>query len=242
MNLAYLLTSMRDETGRILIDGYYDNVTTLTELERAAIADMPDVALLLQDELSVHTPEGDGTRLEELITLPALNARGMVAGGVGDKGRNIILSNATVSLNLRFVPNQSPERVRELIEAHVTEQGFYIVHEDPTNDELRAHQKVVKLDWRGAGGPGLRTPLDHPMSLRLVQLTRTISPELIVTPSMGGGLPLHAFDTQLEAPIIVLPLANHDNNQHAENENIRLQNVWDAMSIYGTLLATFGQM
>jgi acetylornithine deacetylase/succinyl-diaminopimelate desuccinylase-like protein len=59
---------------------------------------------------------------------------------------------------------------------------------------------------------------------------------------MGGGLPLHAFDTQLEAPIIVLPLANHDNNQHAENENIRLQNVWDAMSIYGTLLATFGQM
>jgi len=242
MNLAYLLTSMRDETGRILIDGYYDNVTTLTELERAAIADMPDVALLLQDELSVHTPEGGGTRLEELITLPALNARGMVAGGVGDKGRNIILSNATVSLNLRLVPNQSPERVRELIEAHVTEQGFYIVHEDPTNDELRAHQKVVKLDWRGAGGPGLRTPLDHPMSLRLVQLTRTISPELIVTPSMGGGLPLHAFDTQLEAPIIVLPLANHDNNQHAENENIRLQNVWDAMSIYGTLLATFGQM
>jgi acetylornithine deacetylase/succinyl-diaminopimelate desuccinylase-like protein len=242
MNLAYLLTSMRDETGRILIDGYYDNVATLTELERAAIANMPDVALLLQDELSVHTPEGDGTRLEELITLPALNARGMVAGGVGDKGRNIILSNATVSLNLRLVPNQSPERVRELIEAHVTEQGFYIVHEDPTNDELRAHQKVVKLDWRGAGGPGLRTPLDHPMSLRLVQLMRTISPELIVTPSMGGGLPLHAFDTQLEAPIIVLPLANHDNNQHAENENIRLQNVWDAMSIYGTLLATFGQM
>ena len=59
MNLAYLLTSMRDETGRILIDGYYDNVATLTELERAAIADMPDVALLLQDELSVHTPEGD---------------------------------------------------------------------------------------------------------------------------------------------------------------------------------------
>ncbi|MBT5219863.1 MAG: M20/M25/M40 family metallo-hydrolase, partial [Woeseia sp.] len=242
MNLAYLLTSMRDETGRILIDGYYDNVATLTELERAAIADMPDVALLLQDELSVHTPEGAGTRLEELITLPALNARGIVAGGVGDKGRNIILSNATVSLNLRLVPNQSPERVRELIEAHVSEQGFYIVHEDPTNEDLRTHQKVAKLDWRGAGGPGLRTPLDHPMSLRLVKLMRTISPELIVTPSMGGGLPLHAFDTQLEAPIIVLPLANHDNNQHAENENIRLQNVWDAMSIYGTLLATFGEM
>jgi acetylornithine deacetylase/succinyl-diaminopimelate desuccinylase-like protein len=46
----------------------------------------------------------------------------------------------------------------------------------------------------------------------------------------------------LSAPIIILPLANHDNNQHAENENIRLQNLWDAMSVYGAVLATFGQM
>jgi len=69
---------------------------------------------------------------------------------------------------------------------------------------------------------------------------REISPELIVTPTMGGSLPLRDFDTKLGTPIIVLPLANHDNNQHAENENIRLQNVWDAMAIYGAVLATFG--
>jgi acetylornithine deacetylase/succinyl-diaminopimelate desuccinylase-like protein len=233
---------MRDESGYILIDGYYDDVASLTELQRAAIAAMPDVTQSLQDELSVHTPEGSGTRLEELITLPALNARGIVAGGVGDKGRNIILSNATVSLNLRLVPNQTPERVRDLVEAHISKQGFHIVFEDPSKETLRIHEKVVKLDWRGAGGPGLRTPLNHPMSLRLIRLMRDISPDLIVTPSMGGGLPLHAFDSKLGTPIIVLPLANHDNNQHAENENIRLQNLWDAMSIYGTVLATFGQM
>ena len=102
MQMAYLLTSMRDESGRILIDGYYDDVEPLGELERAAIASMPDVAGSLQNELSINTPEGDGMRLEELITLPAINARGLVAGGVGAKGRNIILSSATVSLNLRF--------------------------------------------------------------------------------------------------------------------------------------------
>jgi acetylornithine deacetylase/succinyl-diaminopimelate desuccinylase-like protein len=242
MHLAYLLASMRDESGHILIDGYYDDVASLTELQRAAIAAMPDVTQVLQDELSVHTPEGNGMRLEELITLPALNARGIVAGGVGDKGRNIILSNATVSLNLRLVPNQTPDRVRELVEAHITKQGFHIVSEDPSNETLRTHEKVVKLDWRGAGGAGLRTPLNHPMSLRLVRLLRDVFPELIITPSMGGGLPLHAFDQILGTPIIVLPLANHDNNQHAENENIRLRNLWDAIAIYGTVLATFGQM
>ena len=78
MQMSYLLTSMRDESGRILIDGYYDNVATLTESERAAIAAMPDITESLKNELAVHTPEGDGTRIEELVMQPALNVRGLV--------------------------------------------------------------------------------------------------------------------------------------------------------------------
>jgi acetylornithine deacetylase/succinyl-diaminopimelate desuccinylase-like protein len=87
----------------------------------------------------------------------------------------------------------------------------------------------------------LRTPLDDPMAARLTRLMRRIAPDLIVTPSMGGSLPLHEFGSRLSAPIVILPLANHDNNQHAENENIRLQNLWDAMRIYGAVLAAFGE-
>ena len=242
MQLSYLLTSMRNESGRILIEGYYDDVPPPTELELDAIADMPDVTETLRDELSVHTPEGDGKRIEELIMLPAINARGIVAGGVGVKGRNIILSTATTSLNLRLVPDQTPERVRELIEAHIVKEGFHIVYEDPQPEVLRAHPKVARLDWRGSGYPALRTPLDDPMSLRLTKLMRVIAPDLIVTPTMGGSLPLYEFGSRLSAPIIILPLANHDNNQHAENENIRLQNIWEAMQVYGAVLATFGDM
>ena len=160
MSMAYLLTSMRDETGRILIDGYYDNVTALTEKEITSIAAMPNIEEQLRDELSVNTPEGAGNRIEELVTLPALNARGITGGGVGDQGRNIILSESTVSLNLRLVPGQQPERIRQLIEGHVESQGFFIVHDEPTDEILRSNPKVVKLDWRGKGGPGLRTPMD----------------------------------------------------------------------------------
>lgn len=241
MQMAYLLTSMRDESGRILIDGYYDDVAPLSELERDAIASMPDITEQLKDELSIHTPEGGGARLEELITLPAVNARGLVAGGVGGKGRNIILSTATVSLNLRLVPGQTPDKVRELLEAHIAGEGFHIVSEDPAPEILRNNPKVAKLDWRGSGYTGLKTELDLPTSLRLTKLLRTISPDLIVTPSMGGSLPLIEFGSRLSAPIIILPLANHDNNQHAENENIRLQNLWDAMAVIGGVLAMFGE-
>jgi len=241
MQMAYLLTSMRDESGRILIDGYYDDVAPLSELERDAIASMPDITEQLKDELSINTPEGDGARLEELITLPAINTRGLVAGGVGGKGRNIILSSATVSLNLRLVPGQTPDKVRELLETHIAGQGFHIVREEPSDDILRNNAKVAMLDWRGSGYTGLKTELDLPTSLRLTKLLRTMYPDLIVTPSMGGSLPLIEFGNRLSAPIIILPLANHDNNQHAENENIRLQNLWDAMATIGGVLATFGE-
>jgi acetylornithine deacetylase/succinyl-diaminopimelate desuccinylase-like protein len=194
----------------------------------------------LKNELAIHTPEGEGMRLEELITLPALNSRGIVAGEVGEKGRNIILSSATTSLDLRLVPDQTPERAVGLVKTHLAEQGFHVVLNDPTPDVLRSHPKVAKLDWHDSGYPALRTALDHPVSLRMTRLMRMIAPNLIVTPNMGGSLPLHEFGSRLSAPIIILPLANHDNNQHAENENIRLQNIWDAMTVYGAVLANFG--
>ncbi|MEE4190408.1 MAG: M20/M25/M40 family metallo-hydrolase [Halieaceae bacterium] len=241
MQMAYLLTSMRDESGRILVKGYYDNVTPLSELEMEAIEGMPDVTETLKDELSVNAPEGDGARLEELIALPALNMRGFVAGGVGKKGRNIVLSTATASIDLRLVPEQTPESTRKLLEDHVRAQGFHVVYEEPSAEILRAHPKVAKMEWKDSGYPALRTRLDDPMAKRLTGLMREISPELIVTPTMGGSLPLHEFGSRLSAPIIILPLANHDNNQHAENENIRLQNLWDAMAIYGAVLAHFGE-
>ena len=86
----------------------------------------------------------------------------------------------------------------------------------------------------------MRTSMNGEMAQRMIALLQEITPDLILTPSMGGGLPLNYFDDRMDTPIIVLPLANHDNNQHGENENLRLQNLWDAMSVYGVVLANFG--
>ena len=241
MQLAFLLTSMRDESGRILIEGYYDNVAALTDQERSAIANMPDMSLTLRDELSVNSPEGEGMRLEELVTLPAINARGISGGGVGPQGSNIILTQATVSLNLRLVPNQRTEEVEDLIEAHIARQGYHIVYAEPDNEILRNNSKVLRLDWRGEGSTGLRTSMDGEMARRMIVLMQELAPDLILTPGMGGSLPLNDFDDRMDTPIIVLPLANHDNNQHGENENLRLQNFWDAMTVYGVILAKFGE-
>ena len=53
---------------------------------------------------------------------------------------------------------------------------------------------------------------------------------------MGGSLPLYLIDEVIGAPILILPVANHDNNQHGKDENLRLQNLWDAIEIYSAVL------
>ena len=64
--------------------------------------------------------------------------------------------------------------------------------------------------------------------------------ELVRMPTMGGSLPLHVIREELGVPIVMLPMANHDNNQHSPNENLRMQNLWDAIEIYAAVLAGLG--
>ena len=64
----------------------------------------------------------------------------------------------------------------------------------------------------------------------------------IVVPTAGGSLPLYHFAEVLGAPIITVPIVNHDNSQHAANENLRLQNLFDGMQVYAALIAHLGRL
>ncbi len=57
---------------------------------------------------------------------------------------------------------------------------------------------------------------------------------------MGGSLPIYQFERTIDMPIVLLPIANHDNNQHGSNENLRIQNLWDAIEIFAVIVATYG--
>ena len=53
---------------------------------------------------------------------------------------------------------------------------------------------------------------------------------------MGASVPMHLFDDVLQTPVVGVPIVNHDNNQHAANENLRLQNLWDGVELYAELI------
>jgi acetylornithine deacetylase/succinyl-diaminopimelate desuccinylase-like protein len=59
----------------------------------------------------------------------------------------------------------------------------------------------------------------------------------VLLPTSGGSLPIHLFEEASKAPVIVFPIANHDNNQHAANENLRLQNLWDGIEVFAAFFS-----
>ena len=238
--LVRLLGSMRDDEGKILIDHFYDDVRPLTAADRAALATLPPVEDQLLGELRLGRSEGAPALLAEQLLKPAVNFSGISGGRTGSAASNVIVPEATAYLDLRLVLDQRPERVRELIENHIRRQGFFIVRADPDSTTRRSHPRILKLLW-GEGYPASRTPLDLPVSRAMVAAARAALDQPIITvPAIGGSFGQYVFQEVLHVPIVGTPIANHDDNQHAENENLRIRNLWEGIELYAGLLARLG--
>ena len=123
----------------------------------------------------------------------------------------------------------------DLIEAHVAGQGYHIVREEPDHEARRLHPRIARIR-RGGGYVAARTSMEDPIVRPLVRAVREASgEEPVLVPSLGGSLPLYLFTKHDDAPVIVVPIANHDNNQHAPNENVRIANLWYGMDLFAAL-------
>ena len=236
VRLTHLIDSMRDENGRILIKGFYDNVRAPTAAEKEALAKIPDVEADLRREFQIAGTEGNGKPLNELIMQPGLNLRGIEAGGVGAQASNQIPTEARASIDFRLVPDETPDSIKALVEQHITEQGYTIVRDTPDAATRQAKAKLIKVTW-DSGYPASRTPLDLPLSRELALLMTAAGHDPVLLPTSGGSLPIHLFETASKAPVIVFPIANHDNNQHAADENLRLQNLWDGIEVFAAFFS-----
>ncbi len=236
--LARLLASMKDDNGRILIDGFYDDVTPLTEEETRAIADIPDVAPTLMKVYGFSRPENPSDRLERRHNLPTLNINAMEAGGgVGGQGRTIIPASASARLDLRFVKNVDPSRQFDRLVDHIRKQGYVIVDKDP-DDAMRATNAKMARVTRIGGYPAGRTPMDLPIARTITKaIADSAGGQIVRLPTLGGSAPFYLFSDVLKVPTIGLSLVNFDNNQHGPNENVKIQNVWDGIETMAAILS-----
>ena len=236
MMAAQLITALRDGEGRIRIPGFTDDATPLTATERAAIARLPPVEAALKKELALGRSEGEDG-LTASTMRPALNVRGLAAGQVGASAVAAIPSEAAIAFDFRLVPGQTPKRVQEKVEAFLKAQGWTVVHAPPDAAMRMAHPRLVRLDWHD-GYPGYRSDMASPAAKAAIAAASTAAGKpVVVLPMMGASVPLNLIDTTLHVPLIGLPITNHDNNQHAADENLRLGNLWDGVNLYAAMMA-----
>jgi acetylornithine deacetylase/succinyl-diaminopimelate desuccinylase-like protein len=238
MRLVQLLATMKDADGMVTINGFYDDVTPLTEEEKQAIARVPEVETTLQKDLALSKPDGAGKSLMELVTLPTLNINGIQAANIGSMSANIIPTEATAVLDLRLVLGNDVDRQIGKVISHIRQQGYHVIDHPATDDERMAHPLLATVVKRGAGYNAQRTPMSLPLAQDIIKAVQTTTQDpVIVVPSLGGSLPLYLFEKTLGAKPITVPVVNYDNNQHGENENVLLRYLWEGIETMGAIMS-----
>jgi acetylornithine deacetylase/succinyl-diaminopimelate desuccinylase-like protein len=236
MTLSRLLTAMKDDQGRVLIPGYYDDIIPLSALEQTALSAMPVNDPELQHELGIAKPDGDGKKLVELLQEPSLNIRGIRSGNVGEQATNIVPDKAEASLDARLVKGEYPQKKSAQIIGFIHKQGFFVIDHDPTLEERREHALIAKVIEQG-GYRASRTRMDLPVSKALVRLMQqATNDQTVIAPMLGGSVPMYIFE-DLGLPWIGVPIVNYDNHQHSADENLRLGNLWQGIETYAVLLS-----
>jgi len=207
---------------------------------KGIIADRPGIhrGADATKNLSLGRSEGAPATLAEQVMKPALNIDSFHSGIT--EPNDAIPSQADIYLDFRLVTNQSLAKVKHAVEKHIRDQGYFIVGLEPQAESRAEHERSIKLIWLD-GYPAQQTPLDVPVARSVAAAIKAgTGNQPIVVPMVGASSPLSEIAEVIHSPIVGIPFTNYDNNQHAENENIKLQSLWDGIEIYVSILSGAG--
>ncbi|GAA3748998.1 M20/M25/M40 family metallo-hydrolase [Leifsonia bigeumensis] len=220
-DLVRALSSLWDRSGRVAVAGFYDAVRPPTEAERENLARLP---LNLRDHLDAYgiaelPPPLGPNYYERLMLQPTLTITGLTSGYTGPGMKTVIASEAAARIDMRLVPDQDPDELFALLREHFARNGRSV--------------ETVRL----SSVPPSRTSADDPViPLIAGAVSQAVGQEPFVVPSLGGSLPNFAFTDILAIPSVLVPYANPDQSNHAENENFELRRFRDGMRICATLM------
>ena len=238
MMLAQLLAGMKDENGRVLVPHFYDGIEPLSAIEKVALARAPVNDRMLMNAFWLGHVDGAGAHLLDLINQPSLNINGLSSGQTGARATNVIPPTATADLDLRLVVGIDRHAQQQRVIDYVRSCGYFIVDHEPTQQILLEHPRVALVVRDEASYNAVRTPMDLPIAQEVIEAVKSARNDkaVVLLPTMGGSVPLGAMERAAQTRTITVPIANYDDNQHAANENLRLQNLWDGVETMAALL------
>lgn len=237
MQLAQLLASMKDDNGKVVIDGFYDGIQMNSNLKEV-LAEVPDDREKMNAALGILEPDKVGSTYQESIQFPSLNVRGMSSAWVGKEVRTIVPATAVAEIDIRLVVESDGDRLKELIKDHIRSKGFRITNEAPDVIDRRSDSRWIKIR-EGGVMDAFRTDMDHAYGRWLTGiLEETFDEKVVRIRTMGGTVPIAPFVNTLKVPAFIVPMVNPDNNQHSPNENIKIAQIAYGLQAFYSILTS----
>ena len=237
MRLAALLASMKDDDGGVKVAGYDDAVAPLTAEERAMLDAVPEDGARMLDTFGVAAPERAYPKLQDALQHPTLNIRGLASSFVGAGARTIIPDRATAAIDVRLVKETPAPDLVAKIRRHIEKEGFHLVNGEPDAAARARYGKLARLTVTGPVMNAFRTSTSDPQARAiLASMTRTFGAPPVQLRTLGGSVPIAPFIEALGFPALLVPIVNFDNNQHEENENLRLGAFFDGIVTIAAVL------
>ena len=235
--LAALLASMKNDDGKVTVTGFYDAVAPLSADERAMLDAVPDDSARMLKTFGVSAPERAFAKLQDAVQYPTLNVRGLVSAHVGAGARTIIPDRATAAIDIRLVNETRAGDLLDKVKAHVRAQGYVLVDGEPDDTTRAAHPKLARIAVSETITNGFRTSRSDPLARAVATaIERTYGAPPVQLRTLGGTVPIAPFIDALGFPAVIVPVVNFDNNQHEENENLRLGHFFDAIVTMAAVL------
>jgi acetylornithine deacetylase/succinyl-diaminopimelate desuccinylase-like protein len=218
--LAQVLAQMKDRGGRIRIPGFYDDVVALQDEERQAWATLPYNEKQYKKDFGIPKLFGESgyTTLERTWARPTFEVNGLLSGFTGEGAKTVLPAVAMAKVSMRLVPNQSPDKIAELFEAHVKDIT-------PKTMEL----KVTRMH----GGKPWMTAYDNPFVQAAGRAIERGFGRKPVFTREGGSIPVvSTFQEELGLPSVLFGVGLPDENAHAPNEKL------DASNFHGGIISS----
>lgn len=236
VRLAQLISSMVDKTGKVVIPGFYDDVLPFSPEAKAMMDAVPENSAQMQKDFGVGSLDGAASSLQEGLNLPAFSVRITPSGEVGA----VIAPYATATIQMRLVKDNDPAVMVRRVTDFIRAQGYFIVNQDPDVATLAAHPKVAKIPATHGGPVGMGAWRTDPDNLEAEYATNALrsvwGDKLIRIRTLGGSVPASDFIDAYHVPTVGVAIANYDDNQHSDNENLRMGNLFDGMVTLSSLI------
>ena len=198
------LKTLRDSNGKILIDGWNDDIIPLSQNDLKIIRKEPFDANDFKKEYGIKKFVGDKNAFEAkkaLVAGPTCNIAGIESGYTGDGAKTVLPSTAKVKIDFRLVPNMDPKKQIKLLKLHLKRTGFDDVSIKVLNAEAAA-----------------RTSTDEKIVDVVCDSAKKIFGDYILNISNAGTGPMHAFVDVLHAPCVSIGSSFIFCRMHSPNE------------------------